>query len=381
MSEPMTGVPHGVLQGMFHGGGVALALAGGSALGAYQAGAYAVLHDRGLSPSRVSGVSVGSINAAIIAGNPPERRVAMLRRFWEGVSHGASDWAWPPSGLLRRYQIQLSAIQARLFGNPSVFRLRFPGILSVLPGMPDDASLYDLSPLRARLEGVIDFDHLPVSPIRLTVTAVDVETGDEVCFDSREHVIRPDHLIASSGFLPDFPLQEIDGRFLCDGGMSANLPLAAVLEEPSPDDRLCIAIDLFSRFAPRPRSVVEAVERQLGLLLANQTRKAMEGLQQIHALRRKLRALEGGEPEGTTTLLYLCHRPYPHDLPMKSFDFSGTTIAQRWQAGVQDMERALDRLAAHRPEGQGLSILEVHGSVEEVERPSADGAVDGVRAA
>jgi predicted acylesterase/phospholipase RssA len=63
-----------------------LALQGGGALGAYQAGAYEALCDAGRVPRWVAGTSIGAINAAIIAGNRPEHRVSRLRQFWEGVS-------------------------------------------------------------------------------------------------------------------------------------------------------------------------------------------------------------------------------------------------------------------------------------------------------
>ncbi|MBP2312251.1 patatin-like phospholipase family protein [Azospirillum soli] len=354
---------------------LSLILSGGNALGAYQAGAYAVLHERGYRPAWISGASVGAVNAAIIAGNPPDRRVAQLRRFWEEASHRAADWSSPPFGVARRFHTQLSALQSRLFGSPGVFRLRFPGAFSALPGMPDDASLYDLGPLRARLEGVIDFAFLATSPTRLTVTAVDLETGGEVRFDTRRDRLRPEHLIASCGFLPDFPPVEVDGRLLCDGGMSANLPLSAVMEEVMEEaggDRLCIAVDLFSRFSPRPRTVAQAAERQLSLLLANQTRKTIDTLQELYALRQRLRALEGKAGPGATTLLHLSHRPAPHEMPLKSFDYSGSTLAERWKAGESDMAAALDRLAAHRPPGDGLSVLEVHGVEERDERPSPE---------
>jgi NTE family protein len=63
-----------------------LVLQGGGALGAYQAGAYAALAEAGQMPSWVAGISIGSVNAAIIAGNPAEKRVGRLREFWERVS-------------------------------------------------------------------------------------------------------------------------------------------------------------------------------------------------------------------------------------------------------------------------------------------------------
>src|ERR1700748_454155 len=65
---------------------VVLVLQGGGALGAYQGGAYEALAANGLEPEWVAGISIGAINSAIIAGNPPERRVKRLREFWELVS-------------------------------------------------------------------------------------------------------------------------------------------------------------------------------------------------------------------------------------------------------------------------------------------------------
>ena len=70
-----------------------LALQGGGALGAYQAGAYEALCDGGHMPRWVAGTSIGAVNAAIIAGNQPEHRVSRLREFWEGVSSSPARMA------------------------------------------------------------------------------------------------------------------------------------------------------------------------------------------------------------------------------------------------------------------------------------------------
>src|SRR5580704_13015554 len=71
---------------------VALVLQGGGALGAYQAGVYEALAERGIQPDWVAGVSIGAINAAIIAGNAPDARVDRLREFWSQVTSGGQ---WP----------------------------------------------------------------------------------------------------------------------------------------------------------------------------------------------------------------------------------------------------------------------------------------------
>src|ERR1700720_4765267 len=65
---------------------VALVLSGGSALGAYQAGAYAALENSGIRPNWIAGTAIGAINAAIIAGNLPHERTLRLRQFWQELS-------------------------------------------------------------------------------------------------------------------------------------------------------------------------------------------------------------------------------------------------------------------------------------------------------
>src|SRR2546423_11071917 len=68
-------------------GQVVLVLQGGGALGAYQVGVYEALHDAGIEPHWVIGTSIGAINAALIAGNPPAQRVERLASFWRQVEH------------------------------------------------------------------------------------------------------------------------------------------------------------------------------------------------------------------------------------------------------------------------------------------------------
>jgi NTE family protein len=78
-------------------GQVVLVLQGGGALGAYQVGVYQALHDAGIEPDWVMGTSIGAINAALIAGNAPDRRIHRLSAFWRHVEQparivGPLDW-------------------------------------------------------------------------------------------------------------------------------------------------------------------------------------------------------------------------------------------------------------------------------------------------
>src|ERR1700676_911671 len=72
---------------------VALILQGGGALGSYQAGVYEALSTSQYMPDWIAGISVGAINAAIIAGNAPEKRVERLTAFWEGITAPSSPWS------------------------------------------------------------------------------------------------------------------------------------------------------------------------------------------------------------------------------------------------------------------------------------------------
>ena len=74
---------------------VALVLQGGGALGAYQIGVFQALTEAGVEPDWISGVSIGAINAAIIAGNGPEHRLKNLETFWSTVS-GRKIWPYTP---------------------------------------------------------------------------------------------------------------------------------------------------------------------------------------------------------------------------------------------------------------------------------------------
>ena len=138
---------------------VALVLGGGNALGAYLAGAYERLHEQGVRPERIVGASIGAVTGAILAGNPPERRLERLQAFWaEAAQHTARA---APAGLRGRqvYNGAHAALAAAL-GRPSIFGHRYPGLWSILPGMPGDVALYDHSPLRRTLESLVDFDRL-----------------------------------------------------------------------------------------------------------------------------------------------------------------------------------------------------------------------------
>src|ERR1700688_3769942 len=94
---------------------VALVLQGGGALGSYQAGVYEALSTSQYLPDWVAGISIGAINAAIIAGNAPEQRVQRLRDFWETIT--APSPLWPIlAGAIPSVHRRASSLNALLFG-------------------------------------------------------------------------------------------------------------------------------------------------------------------------------------------------------------------------------------------------------------------------
>ncbi|MCJ2011790.1 patatin-like phospholipase family protein [Methylobacterium sp. J-076] len=333
-----------------------LVLAGGNAVGAYHAGAYEALHGQGHRPDWVVGASIGAVVAAIIAGNAPEDRIAKLRQFWDETTIGVGS---SPTALLKPRQIYngLHALLALAWGCPSIYRHRLPGLWSALPWVPNDVALFDNAPLLRTLNRLIDFERLNRGGTRLTVGCVDIETGEEVYFDTAREAVRPEHILASTAIIPAFPPVEVDGRVLCDAGYTNNLPLDPIFATEPERDLLCIASDLFSPRAPRPASLDAVLERANDLIFASAPRRAIAGLKREYALRQKL------DPTGpAVTLLHLVHQAGADQLAAKSFDYSASSIRDRWIAGRNDMAAGLACLVERRPEGQRFLHIEGGGS-------------------
>ena len=130
---------------------IALVLQGGGALGAYQAGVYQAMHEAGVEPDWISGVSIGAINSAIIAGNPPNRRLRQLRTFWERITE-RKIWPFTPDGdIFRKARNAASCWMTTVSGQPGFFAPRFPNPWMSLTGATTATSYYDTGPLRETL--------------------------------------------------------------------------------------------------------------------------------------------------------------------------------------------------------------------------------------
>src|SRR5262245_61038830 len=167
---------------------IALVLQGGGALGAYQGGVYQALAEANLHPDWVAGISIGAINSALIAGNPPEKRVERLREFWETVSTSAVGIPYLPWLKLRdefAHTIvnQLRSLSILLFGAPGFFQARLPPPYLYASLSPDAISYYDIDPLKTTLEHLVDFDLINAGATRFSVGAVNIRSGNFVYFD------------------------------------------------------------------------------------------------------------------------------------------------------------------------------------------------------
>ncbi len=181
---------------------VALLLQGGGALGSYQAGVYQALAEADLHPDWVAGISIGAINAAIIAGNPPNERVSRLREFWETVCTSPVGIPYFKAIELRNQLNHQLVNQARawnilFFGAPNFFVPRMPPAILWPGGSADKVSYYDNSPLKATLERLIDFDRINAGNPRFSVGAVEICSANFIYFDTATHRIRPEHVIMS----------------------------------------------------------------------------------------------------------------------------------------------------------------------------------------
>jgi NTE family protein len=353
---------------------IALILQGGGALGAYQAGVYQALAEANLHPDWVAGISIGAINSALIAGNPPAKRVERLRAFWETVSA-------PPLGLPFLAALegkdefthslinQASSLSALIAGAPGFFQPRVPPPFLYPNGAPEALSYYDVAPLRATLEALVDFDRINADAMRFSVGAVNVRTGNFVYFDNTTHQIRPEHVMASGSLPPGFPPTEIEGECYWDGGLVSNTPLDWVLDTRPGRDTLAFQIDLWSARGDYPRNLLEADTRQKEIRYSSRTRLATNQFKKKQILRRaaakllskipkellqtpeaEMLALEADEK--VYNLIQLIYRARLYEGNSKDYEFSRRTMEEHWRSGYNDAVRTLRHPEVlQRPQG------------------------------
>lgn len=335
-------------------------LQGGGALGSYQGGVYEALDEAGFRPAWVAGISIGAINGALIAGNPPARALGRLRDFWEQVSSSSSPLPFFGDMLEQAFG-QTAAANTLMFGAPGFFKPRVVNPFAPALGGSDSLSFYDTAELKSTLERLVDFDRIndrTDETIRLSVGAVNIRNGNFAYFDSMHDTIRPEHIMASGALPPGLPPIEIDGEFYWDGGLVSNTPLQYVIDEDGKADLLAFQVDLFSARGPMPGNLLEAAEREKDIRYSSRTRlntDVMKRRQEIGAAAQRLAKalpaqwrdnpdlafLSEQQCANALTIVHLIYKSKNSAFNSKDYDFSHAIVASHWAAGLTDAKAAL----------------------------------------
>jgi NTE family protein len=336
-----------------------LVLQGGGALGAYQAGAFEGLHKHGMDPDWVAGVSIGAINAALIAGNPPERRVERVAAFWKQVSQFSPPALPATFDMMRPFMNNLSTASAMMFGVPGFFAPRTVPPMMAPDGAIGALSFYDTAPLKKTLEQLVDFDLINSRKVRLSLGAVNLRNGNSVYFDNAKMPLAAEHVMASGALPPGFPPVEIDGEHYWDGGIVSNSPLTYVSDEGNPRlSALVFQVDVFNGAGAVPGNLAQAAERAKDIQYSSKTRFNTDRVKQFESVRASLnRVLDllpqkmQGDPDvlalravstrGHVSLVHVINRHLLESTQYKDCDFSRRTVTDLWNAGMSDIERIL----------------------------------------
>ena len=371
-----------------------LVLQGGGALGAYHLGVCEELAAMDVAPDWVCGISIGAINAALIAGNKPRERIPALVAFWERISSGLVPGFPIPDGPMRDMWSEGAALWIATTGVPGFFQPRFPPAKLQPRGTVGAISYYNTEPLRQTLDELIDWDYLNDGPIRLSVGSVSVTTGRMHFFDSKggpDHVrITADHVISSGALPPGFPPVEIDGDWYWDGGIASNAPLQHVLDEGVEFDKNIFQVDLFPAEGPFPETLLDAETRAQDIRYASRTRlntNLETGLSPARQVVRRvlgscspdlgllsedeLRILREFACEQHIEIAQIIYREKAYSGKARGFEFSRPTMEAHRAAGRRDAARALSvRDWRQRPAVNGVHCIDV-GAAEPVAKPKA----------
>ncbi|WP_448659771.1 patatin-like phospholipase family protein [Sphingomonas sp. CJ99] len=336
---------------------VALVLQGGGALGSYQAGVFEGLAEAGVPIDWVAGISIGAVNAAIIAGNPPEVRMERLAEFWALVTSGLPSFPLYPDVRLREAVHEGAAMWVAAFGVPGFFQPRWMHPLFSTPGSCEALSFYDTAPLIETLNRLIDWDRLNSGETRVSIGAVNVETGNFRFFDTMTDRIDARHIMASGALPPGLPPVEIDGCWWWDGGLVSNTPLTHVLDNQT-GSMLVFQVDLFPARGHRPATLSEVTAREKEIRYSSRTRQITDERMRLRAEREVVQRLLGKLPtelaedadvkalaawaeHKPVSIVHLIHRRPDWEGGNRDFEFSARTMRDHWQAGQRDVATTL----------------------------------------
>jgi NTE family protein len=354
-----------------------LLLQGGGALGAYQCGVYEGLAEAGVTPTWYVGISIGAVNSAILAGNPPERRVERLRTFWDRAS--AFSTFEPPAWLepIRPRLGRLNFVTVAAWGIPGFFKPRplLPDLAT--SGSPEALSYYDTAPLKSTLEELVDFDLINRRQVRLSLGTVNVRTGESVYFDNFKTRIRPEHVLASGALPPGFPAIQIDGEHYYDGGLVSNSPLTYVWDEKPLTTALIFQVNLCNAHGPLPRTLDEAMERVKDIQFSSKQRFNTQRVRELMGMRVALKRLLdrlppdlAADPDVRTlaplcdnrdwTIAHIYNRRPQQGGQFKDAEFSRSAVLARWAAGLEDVRFSADNLEWTQPMEIGGGVRVYH---------------------
>ena len=362
---------------------VALVLQGGGALGAYQAGVIEGLSERQIHPSWVAGISIGAFNSAIVAGNAPKDRLKNLRGFWNTVCREKNlldlfvmPWAGtqPQAEHWKKAFGWADAVQTVLLGQRGFFE---PRVLHPHESSPDNVSVYTTDHLASTLLKHVDFARINGGETRLSVGAVNVESGNFVYFDNHVERIGPEHIMASGALPPGLPAVKVAGEYFWDGGLVSNTPLAHILEQDSNKDTLVFQVDLWSAKGDLPRHLADVERRRKDIVYSSKTRLVTDMLKRRHAhymaLKRCSDVMDEGQralaglpdvfpPAAVTSIMHLIYREQGHEGFHKDFEFSRSSMESHWQSGLLDIQKTLDKEEwFEKPEAlQGFKTHDIH---------------------
>jgi len=332
----------------------ALILQGGGALGAFECGVVKALEEEQIHPDIVAGVSIGAFNGAIIASNPRHATEA-LEAFWNELAVAIPGLApiWDSSDAI--------AFGVLASGVPKLFRPRWMSSPFGVAQPPVFwTSYYDPAPMRKLIGKYVDFSKLKGSPVRLLISAVNVETAELEIFDSFVDDLTADHVMASGSLPPGFPWTVIDGKAYWDGAIISNSPLDLVIDRCGPDGKRVFIVDLFGGSRPLPSNIMEVMTRRDEIVYSERVRSDLRYRETVEAYRKLIEEMLGGldpakadkfkrQPAyiqlmgdgAATTITRLIRTSEAGKAGYREYDFSARAIASNKAEGYLTARRAI----------------------------------------
>ncbi|ETF03247.1 membrane protein [Advenella kashmirensis W13003] len=347
---------------------IALVLQGGGALGAYQAGVFEGLQEAGIEPNWISGISIGALNTAIIAGNPPARRAERLHEFWNTIcqsNNGFGLFPWVEQSLFRFNDLTRSSLSA-LYGMSAImdgqngfFTPRFPPPSLYMKSNVEQVGFYDMSPLRETLERLCDFDLINSGHLNVSVGAVNVRNGNFTYFCNERHHLTPAHFMASGALPPAFAPVQIDGEYYWDGGIMSNTPLGYVLDAEVNADTLVFQVDLWSARGHLPDNMLQVYDRVKEIQYSSRTRLVTNQWARMQRMRNVMAKVleqlpDENELDADTlemaraiadskhcNVIQLIYRDREYESYNKDYQFGMSAMRDHWKSGLKDIRNTL----------------------------------------